>query len=110
MRPPPSCRMVPVALLAAIAAAGCESPGPASARGTQRAPASAVDWAGIRPPPAPAAPSQPVVSAKNTWVLHIGDSFVHAFFQQNLGPRFRAVGAGYVADATTATYTTTWAQ
>ena len=45
----------------------------------------------------------------NTWVLHIGDSFVHASFQQNIGPRFRATGSGYVVDATTATYTTTWA-
>jgi lysophospholipase L1-like esterase len=42
-------------------------------------------------------------------VLHIGDSFVHASLQQNLRPRFEATGTGYVVDATTATYTTTWA-
>jgi lysophospholipase L1-like esterase len=45
---------------------------------------------------------------KGAWVLHIGDSFVHASLQQNLGPRFRATGTAYVVDATTATYTTTW--
>jgi lysophospholipase L1-like esterase len=42
-------------------------------------------------------------------VLHVGDSFVHASFQQNLGPRIRSTGSGYVVDAKTATYTTTWA-
>jgi lysophospholipase L1-like esterase len=42
-------------------------------------------------------------------VLHIGDSFAEASFQQNLAPRVRASGAGYVVDARTATYTTTWA-
>jgi len=46
---------------------------------------------------------------KGTWVLHIGDSFVHAFLQQNLRRRFQASGTEYVVDATTATYTTTWA-
>jgi len=43
------------------------------------------------------------------WVLHIGDSFVEAFFAQNLAPRFKAAGARYVVQAETATYTTTWA-
>jgi lysophospholipase L1-like esterase len=42
-------------------------------------------------------------------VLHIGDSFVDAFFAQNLAPRFRAAGARYVVQAETATYTTSWA-
>ena len=42
-------------------------------------------------------------------MLHVGDSFTDAFLQQNLAPRFRAVGARYVVKATTATYTTTWA-
>jgi lysophospholipase L1-like esterase len=45
---------------------------------------------------------------RDAWVLHIGDSFVHAAFQQNLRPLFRTVGAEYVVDATNATYTTTW--
>jgi lysophospholipase L1-like esterase len=39
----------------------------------------------------------------------VGDSFVHASFQQNLRPRFEATGSAYIVDATTATYTTTWA-
>jgi lysophospholipase L1-like esterase len=49
------------------------------------------------------------VNAKGTWVLHIGDSFADAFFWQNLGPLVRASGAKYVVEATTATFTTTWA-
>ena len=110
MRWSPSLTTQSVAMLAALAAAGCESTPPASAGAARRVPASAVDWAGVRQSPAPSAPSRSDLSAKNTWVLHIGDSFVHASFQQNLGPRFRATGAGYVVDATTATYTTTWAQ
>jgi lysophospholipase L1-like esterase len=43
-------------------------------------------------------------------VLHIGDSFVDASFQQNLRPRFREAGTAYVSRAITATYTTTWAR
>jgi lysophospholipase L1-like esterase len=46
---------------------------------------------------------------RDAWVLHVGDSFVHAFFQQSLRPRFEAAGAAYFVDATNATYTTTWA-
>jgi lysophospholipase L1-like esterase len=44
-----------------------------------------------------------------TWVLHIGDSFVQASFEQNLRPRFEASGTEYVVAATPGTYTTTWA-
>ncbi len=70
--------------------------------------ASATDWAGARvrvdAPPAP-----PAETRKGAWVLHIGDSFVYASLQQNLGPRFHGAGTGYVVDATTSTYTTTWA-
>ena len=52
----------------------------------------------------------PVASTdRGTWVLHIGDSFTDAGFQQNLAPRLRASGAAYVVDARTSTYTTTWA-
>lgn len=42
-------------------------------------------------------------------MLHIGDSFVHASLQQNLRPRFEAAQTTYVVEATTATYTTSWA-
>ena len=42
-------------------------------------------------------------------MLHVGDSFVDAYFSQNLRKRFDAVGARQVAVAKTATYTTTWA-
>jgi lysophospholipase L1-like esterase len=42
-------------------------------------------------------------------VLHVGDSFVHAFLWQTLRPRFLAEHSQYVVQATTSTYTTTWA-
>lgn len=105
---------VPVVHLAAlglaVAATGCQSAAAAGNAVGERRPASAVDWAGSRAQPASPVPppAEPQV-AKNTWVLHIGDSFVHASLQQNLGPKVRASGAAYVVDATTATYTTTWA-
>ena len=60
-------------------------------------------------PPPPGVQAAREAQAPRDWVLHIGDSFTHAFLRQNLGPRFRAAGARYVVDATTATYTTTWA-
>ena len=96
-------------LAGTLCVAGCESAAPASTGGGERAPASAVDWAGQRAVPVAAAvvPTTPTV-AKETWVLHIGDSFVHASLAKNLAPRFKAAGANYVVDATTATYTTTW--
>jgi lysophospholipase L1-like esterase len=42
-------------------------------------------------------------------VLHVGDSFVHAFLWQTLRPQFLAEHTQYVVQAATATYTTTWA-
>ena len=116
-QPPPARLPTPVAgrgavllaTLGAVCASGCEKSAPASPRDeTVRAARSASDWGGARN-----GHSAPRVAtgerATGTWVLHIGDSFVDASFEQNLGPRFRASGAGYVVDATTATYTTTWA-
>jgi hypothetical protein len=71
---------------------------------------SAHDWAGTvaRPAPAVAAPA-PASPERGTWVLHVGDSFVHAALQQNLRPLFERSGTEYVVSAATATYTTTWA-
>jgi hypothetical protein len=85
----------------------CESSAPASTS-PHAAPPTARDWTGSCDPREPAQAALPTVP-KGTWVLHIGDSFVHASLQQNLRPRFAASGTGYVVDATTATYTTTWA-
>jgi hypothetical protein len=69
----------------------------------------AQDWAGAPArtptPPPPAAPH-----TKPSWVLHVGDSFVDAAFQQNLRPRFLTAGARYLSDGLTSTYTTTWAE
>ena len=100
------------ALIAALLACACKSSAPASSRVTARAPA-ASEWMGVRGEPredAPtgAAPASSVQAerdpqAPRDWVLHIGDSFTHAFLRQNLGPRFRAAGARYVVDATRAT-------
>jgi hypothetical protein len=95
-------------LVTAPCGAACESSAPASTSGHAQASPSARDWTGSRDlAPAPEATLAAV--PRGTWVLHIGDSFVHASLQQNLRPRFQASGTGYVVDATTATYTTTWA-
>jgi hypothetical protein len=85
-------------------ALSCGRSAPSSA--APRPPISASDWVGARDQASASAPAPPV--RKGAWTLHIGDSFVHASLQQNLGPRFHATGTGYVVDATTATYTTTW--
>jgi lysophospholipase L1-like esterase len=105
-------------LIAALFGCGCKSSAPASSRIAARAPA-ASEWTGVRGdareeaptgrPPASGAQPARDAQAPRDWVLHIGDSFTHAFLRQNLGPRFHAAGARYVVDATTATYTTTWA-
>jgi len=58
---------------------------------------------------APAVSGAHLSPERGTWVLHVGDSFVHATLQQTLRPLFEGTGTGYVVDATTATYTTTWA-
>ncbi len=100
------------ALPVLLAACGCESTAPASTSPLDRPRPSAVEWTGSASDRAPAAGAPAPAQAspeKGTWVLHIGDSFVHASFQQNLRPLFEATGTGYVVDATTATYTTTWA-
>jgi len=98
-----------LAIVLAPAAYGCETSAPASTGPMDHSPPAARDWTGSHErPPTPPAAEAPAVP-KGTWVLHIGDSFVHAWLQQNLRPRFEATGTGYVVDATTATYTTSWA-
>ncbi len=101
------------ALAGATFGLACESAEPSAAAVPARRAASAIDWAGRRAGATEAVQAEARRAAqtvtKDTWVLHIGDSFVHASLQQSLGPRFRATGANYVVDATTATYTTTWA-
>jgi hypothetical protein len=94
-------------LLAALLGAGCREPSQDPTALATHA-LSAADWAGARLGPAP--PSAPPPAHPGfTWVLHVGDSFVDASFQQNLRPRFRTAGADYVSNGLTATYTTTWA-
>lgn len=91
-----------------LLACGCEGSAPASTAPPGRPVSTARDWAGSRAS-LPVTPETPAVTVpKGTWVLHVGDSFVHASLQQNLRPRFEAAGATYVVDATTATYTTSW--
>jgi hypothetical protein len=90
------------------AACACESTAPASSAPV-RAMALAVEWTGVRGHDVPAQAATAAATGPEPWVLHVGDSFVDAFFRQNLAPRFRAAGARYVVDAVTSTHTTTWA-
>jgi hypothetical protein len=95
------------ALPLTLCAAGCPAAPPSPSRSV--APAmTADDWTAVRPP-APSTAPGPISVPRDTWVLHIGDSFVDASFQQNLRPRFRQAGTAYVSTGVTATYTTTWA-
>jgi hypothetical protein len=98
-----------IAQLAALSSCACEASAPASPR-REGARQPATEWLGVREasPPAPAPPDEGRFG-EGTWVLHVGDSFVDASFQQNLAPHFKASGAQFVADARTSTYTTSWA-
>ncbi len=88
----------------------CESSAPASTLVVHRGAPTATEWLG-KPARSTAASDVGADggSARGTWVLHIGDSFVDASFSQNIEPRIRASGAKYVVDSRTSTYTTTWA-
>jgi hypothetical protein len=94
----------------AVILCGCRPSSSSAAASSREAPPTASDWEGVH---AIRGPSSPVgadaAQTRGTWVLHVGDSFVDASFSQNLGPRFRAAGARYVALGTTATFTTDWA-
>jgi hypothetical protein len=104
--------MLPAALsvFAVLPVLSCASGSPSVPRRSDRVPApSATEWTGERAPVAPPRGGTPAEPVPDAWVLHVGDSFVHAFLWQNLRPRFLAQGTQYVVQATTATYTTTWA-
>jgi len=98
-------------LLTSLFATSCRA-APPPARESRESATIAGDWAGVRATPAGTSPHVPLAISvpRDTWVLHIGDSFVDASFQQNLRPRFREAGTAYVSRAITATYTTTWAR
>jgi hypothetical protein len=98
-----------IAAAAGLLASACESAAPASTPSLSDPPLrrAAMDWVGTHGGANPS-PTPPAAAGRG-WVLHIGDSFVHASFWQNLRPRFKGVGDQYVVEATTATYTTTWA-
>lgn len=98
-----------VVIALSLGTAACEKSAPASTDGMARRGARGIEWTGSRgEPPAQPRPKASMRVPANTWVLHIGDSFVHASLQQKLGPLVRATGSNYVVQATTATYTTTW--
>jgi hypothetical protein len=103
--------VLPETLLAFIAlgACACETSAPASTGPMDRAAHTARDWAGSHETPVAPVAGAPQAVPKGTWALHVGDSFVHASLWQNLRPRFAKTGTEYVVEATTATYTTTWA-
>jgi len=95
-----------------VASSSCQSRVSATFHGVGAA-ASAYEWCEEQPPEAASSAvrsSTPDAGGGRPIVLHIGDSFVEAFFEQNLAPRFRAAGARYVVQSETATYTTTWAK
>jgi lysophospholipase L1-like esterase len=72
---------------------------------------SASEWIGERSAAEGGAPALDAAAhaPRDSWVLHVGDSFVEASFNQNLWPHFHAAGTRYIVRARTATYTTTWA-
>jgi lysophospholipase L1-like esterase len=82
---------------------GAPAPSAAPIVSSSASPAS-VESATAGPPDA--APDE---SRKGTLVVHIGDSFTEAFFEQNLRPRFAAVGAKYWVKAKTPSYSSEWA-
>jgi hypothetical protein len=104
----PFSRHAPLAvILLGLATGGCESSAPASTPPRAAVRPRADEWTGQHDPPPAVGTTLPPVP-KGAWVLHVGDSFVHAYLSQNLRPHFAATGTEYVVDAATATYTTTW--
>jgi lysophospholipase L1-like esterase len=94
----------------AVTLCACESSAPASSRQTPPAPAPmASEWTGTHASPSVQPPAASTEGAQAGWVLHVGDSFVGASFEQNLAPHFQTEGMRQVALAKTATYTTGWA-
>ncbi len=102
-------RRVASGTLAAACCGACSAAPTVPTRADRPAP-SATEWTGTR---ATAAPGTSTAGAPaggaSPWVLHVGDSFVHAHLWQTLRPRFLAEHTQYVVEATTSTYTTTWA-
>ena len=102
---------------ATVTAGGCSAASAPVPRDQRSGPAATIasEWTAKREAaaPAPPAPVPPGTrepgEPREPWVLHVGDSFVDAYFQQNLRPRFRESGSRYVAQSVVATYTTTWA-
>jgi lysophospholipase L1-like esterase len=94
---------------------GCEGSAPAAPRRVERPAARAEEWTGVRAKARPAATSNaaPIAASSGSsappWVLHVGDSFTEAFFEQNLAPRFHAAGARYVVEGVRGTSTSSWA-
>jgi lysophospholipase L1-like esterase len=92
--------------LFAFGVCGCETSAPAASSAQRFGVSSATEWIGehaARPP----APS--LSDAPGGTVVHVGDSFVKAYFSQRLKPRFKAAGARYFAESTRSTYTPDWA-
>ena len=71
--------------------------------------ASATESIGARLPTASASGSPSTAASREPTVLHIGDSFVEAFLEQNLASRFSLAGCRYSVHSETATSTIDWA-
>jgi hypothetical protein len=104
----PILRRTALSMTLCACAGQADAPGSFGATPERRIAPAAAEWTGSRQQTAPPSDESNLESQRG-WVLHIGDSFVHASLWQNLRPRFHSLGTEYVVEAATATYTTTWA-
>ena len=104
-------RSAAVLLVSFAAMAGCKEPAPSGASvapsAASLAPVASSASTGASASASAIAP--PDLSRKGTIVVHIGDSFTEAYFEQNLRARFAGVGAKYIVRAQTPSYTPVWA-
>ncbi len=109
------------AALATVAVVGCSTASAPAPRDQGGGPSATIasEWVAARgtagasniatPKPRETPDPREARELRDSWVLHVGDSFVDASFQQNLSPRFRDSGSRYISRSEVATYTTTWA-
>jgi lysophospholipase L1-like esterase len=103
------------AVTASVAVLACDRTAPHDDRPRARA-SVATEWLGTAAHTREKEPATPQIEmpvevdgpAQRRWVLHFGDSFVEAWFQQNLRPRFKSLGARFVSKGIKSTYTTSW--
>lgn len=102
------------AAVATVTVVGCGAASAPVSRDQGGGPSATVaaEWIATRgtaSPPGASATKRAPGPPHDSWVLHVGDSFVDASFQQNLRPHFYASGSRYISKSEVATFTTTWA-